>query len=90
MQACDRDEHATRDEALECVRHRCAERAANRSANWQAQFDRLLTLYADPPDDIDPPPPEPLSREWQERFVATLADAPDFRAAVAAWTGGEA
>jgi hypothetical protein len=86
---CHRDEHATHDEALECVRRRHRERMASRDPDqWAADCRRLIethdvlrTLPA-----AEPSAPEPFPDEWQERFVETLATTPEFRQAVAAWT----
>jgi len=76
-------EHATYEEKMACVRRRHKERMAaiKDRAAWQAQIRRLTN----PPEVVyippDPPPPEPLSQTWCERFILALGDG-EFRSAV--------
>lgn len=77
--------HATRAEALECVARRHRERLTQMDADlavwWHHQQERLRRLAEShaPPD---PPPPELLPAEWRERFLATLIDDVELRAAL--------
>uniref|UniRef100_A0A7C2K0J5 Uncharacterized protein n=1 Tax=Schlesneria paludicola TaxID=360056 RepID=A0A7C2K0J5_9PLAN len=89
---CNRDEHGSYDEALECVRRRHRERMAARDPEqWRADCERLMRL--DEPEPLpapEPEQPEPLPEYQRAQFVEALAVDEEFRGAVRAWVGGAA
>lgn len=85
--------HASREEALECVRRAAAERAAHRSPEWQDHYDKLRRMMTAEPftvEPAEPPEPEPWPLEQRAQFVEALAVDEGFRGAIRAWIGGAA
>lgn len=90
MNSCDRDQHASREDAVECCRRRHRERwegTKERCPDWREQIDRLMTPVEEP----DPPRhPKPFPELFRGRFIATVADDPEFRDVLAGWLIGGA